>query len=103
MCGSFADLEEPTLCGPGVRARGRDVAAKGRDFGTGVTARVFRWRGCAGPTLVALRRRRTPSEACEDSRPPGKDAGHRVEVVGHCGGTGGSTLRASWAVALLTN
>lgn len=63
MCGSFADLEEPTIIGPGVRTRGRGAVAKRQAFGTGVTVRAFRWRGCVGLTLVALRRRRVPSES----------------------------------------
>jgi hypothetical protein len=50
MCGSFVDIEEPTITGEAAgRWRGRDST-------------VFRWRYSAGPTLVALRRRRTPSE-----------------------------------------
>lgn len=86
MCGSFADLEEPTIIGPGVRARGRGVAAKRRGFGTGVTARFSagaavsarRWSHCD----VDARR----PKVSEDSRPPGQHAGIVIEPVGSSSG-----------------
>ena len=84
MCGSFANHEEPTITGPGVRTRGRRAAAKRRAFGMGVTARCS-----AGATLPARRWSRCDADARrprvgEDNRPPGQHGGHRAELVGHC-------------------
>jgi hypothetical protein len=52
--------EEPTITGRKDMRTGRGGEAAGLWHGRDST--LFRWRGCAGPTLVALRRRCAPSE-----------------------------------------
>ena len=65
MCGSFADPEEPTITGrPSGHEDGCGSEAAGLWHRRDST--LLRWRGYAGPTLVALRRWRTPSDESED-------------------------------------
>ncbi len=67
MCGSFATVEEPTISGPGKDMRtGRGGEAEGLWHGR--DSKLFRWRGSAGPTVVALRRGCAPTKMSEDSR-----------------------------------
>ena len=80
MCGSFADLQEPTITGSREDTRtGRAGEAAGRWRSRDST--LSRWRGSAGPTLIALRRWCAPFERQARQQTTVSLNGGGVEIV----------------------